>query len=332
MLQRRAPLYCPHSPINVMPETIRLLDGFRLGHWSDAVHGTGCTVLLCPPQTMASAEVRGSSPGSREMSLLAADKKMDQVHAIVLTGGSAYGLAAADGVMRWLEERGIGYRTPWGVVPIVPAAVIFDLNVGSWELRPGPEQGRLACEAARPIVEEQGSVGVGTGATVGKWNGLEGRMRGGFGAAEWRNGTLVVQAIVALNAVGDVLDEQGQILAGAREPDGAWSGERSPLRPFVRGRVLDRTNTTLAVLLTNGRFNKVDCLRIAQRMHDGFARAIAPVHTSYDGDVSFALSCGGETADLDVVAECGAHLVPEAIRNAVRSAAPAFGIPAVRRT
>jgi L-aminopeptidase/D-esterase-like protein len=312
-----------------MPETIRLLDGFRLGHWSDAVNGTGCTVLLCPPKTMASAEVRGSSPGSREMSLLAVDKKMDQVHAIVLTGGSAYGLAAADGVMRWLEERGTGYRTPWGVVPIVPAAVIFDLNVGSWEMRPGPLQGQLACEAARSVVEEQGSIGVGTGATVGKWNGLEGRMRGGFGAAEWRDGTLVVQVVVVVNAVGDVLDERGSILAGAREPNGTWSAERSPIRPFARGRVLDRTNTTLAVLLTNAAFSKVECFRIAQRMHDGFARAIAPVHTSYDGDVSFALSSGGETADLDVVAECGARLIPEAVRNAVRLASPAFGIPAV---
>jgi L-aminopeptidase/D-esterase-like protein len=278
---------------------------------------------------MASAEVRGSSPGSREMSLLAVDKKMDQVHAIVLTGGSAYGLAAADGVMRWLEERGTGYRTPWGVVPIVPAAVIFDLNVGSWEFRPGPEQGRLACEAAASVIDEQGSIGVGTGATVGKWNGLEGRMRGGFGAAEWREGTLVVQVIVAVNAVGDVLDEQGKVLAGAREPDGSWSAERSPLRSFARGRVLDRTNTTLAVLLTNAGFGKVECLRIAQRMHDGFARAIAPVHTSYDGDVSYALSCGGETADLDVVVECGARLIPEAVRNAVRLATPAFGIPAI---
>lgn len=315
-----------------MADAIRLLDGFRLGHWTDAENGTGCTVLLCPPQTMASAEVRGSSPGSREMSLMAVDKKMDQVHAIVLTGGSAYGLASADGVMRWLEERGTGYRTPWGVVPIVPAAVIFDLNVSSWNVRPGPEQGRLACEAAIPVIEAQGSIGVGVGATVGKWNGLDGRMRGGFGAAEWRDGTLVVQAVVAVNAVGDVLDEQGQILAGARDPDGKWSGERSPLRPFVRGRVLDRTNTTLAVLLTNARLSKVECLRIAQRMHDGFARTIVPVHTSYDGDVSFALSCGGEAADLDVVAECGARLISEAIRAAVRSATTAFGIPAVRRS
>jgi L-aminopeptidase/D-esterase-like protein len=312
-----------------MPETIQLLDGFRVGHWSDPLNGTGCTVVLCPPQTIASAEVRGSSPGSREMSLLAVDKKMEQVHAIVLTGGSAFGLAAADGVMRWLEERETGYRTPWGVVPIVPAAVIFDLNVGSREIRPGPAEGRLACEAARSVVDVQGSIGVGTGATVGKWNGLEGRMRGGFGAAEWREGALVVQVVVAVNAVGDVLDDQGTIVAGAREPDGSWSAARSPLRPFARGRVLDRTNTTLAVLMTNAGLSKVECLRVAQRMHDGFARVIAPVHTSYDGDVSYALSCGHETADLDVIAECGARLIPEAVRNAVRRATPAFGIPAV---
>jgi L-aminopeptidase/D-esterase-like protein len=278
---------------------------------------------------MASAEVRGSSPGSREMTLLAVDKKMDQVHAILLTGGSAYGLAAADGVMRWLEERGIGYRTPWGVVPIVPAAVIFDLNVGSWSIRPGPEQGRLACESAEPFISSQGSIGVGTGATVGKWNGLEGRMRGGFGAAEWRQGTVVVQVLAAVNAVGDVLDERGTIIAGAREPDQSWTADRHPLRPFARSRVLDQTNTTLMVLLTNARFTKVECLRVSQRMHDGLARAIVPVHSSYDGDVSFALSCGGESADLDLVAECGAHLAGEAIRNAVRHATSAFGVPSV---
>ncbi len=312
-----------------MPEEIRLIDGFRVGHWTDVVNGTGCTVVLCPQGTMASAEVRGSSPGSRELALLSVDKKMDQVQAILLTGGSAYGLAAADGVMRWLEERGVGYRTPWGVVPIVPSAVIFDLNVGSWEVRPGPEQGRAACDAAVPSITMQGSIGAGTGATVGKWNGLEGKMKGGFGAAEWRHGTIVVHVIAVVNAVGDVLDEQGSILAGAREADGTWAVRRAPIRPFARGRVLDRTNTTLAVLMTNARLTKVECLRISQRMHDGLARTIVPVHTSFDGDVTFAASFGSEQADLDLIAECGAQLVAEAVRNAVRSAEPLFGIPTV---
>jgi L-aminopeptidase/D-esterase-like protein len=310
-----------------MPEALRLLDGFRLGHWTDETHGTGCTVLLCPPGTMASAEVRGSSPGSRELALLAVDKKMDQIHALVLTGGSAYGLAAADGVMRWLEERGIGYRTPWGVVPIVPAAVIFDLNVGSWDVRPGPEQGRMACDSADVVVEKQGSVGAGTGATIGKWKGLEGRMRGGFGVADWREGTLVIQVLAVVNAVGDILDASGAILAGAKEADGTFAAGRAPLRPFARGRVLERTNTTLVALITNARLSKVECQRVAQRLHDGLARTIVPVHTSYDGDVTFALSSGGESSDLDLIAECGAQVAAEAIRSAVRHAADGFGVP-----
>lgn len=307
---------------------MQLLDGFLLGHWTDSTNGTGCTVLRCPPRTVASCEVRGSSPGSRELVLLNIDKKTEEVHAVVLTGGSAYGLAAADGVAQWLERQGTGYRTPWGIVPIVPAAVVFDLNVGSFDVRPGPKEGAWACEAARPTVAVQGNVGAGTGATVGKWSGIEGRMKGGFGIAEWHDGDLCVQALAVANAVGDVIDHDGSIIAGARASQGGFAAELSPLRPFERGKVLDRTNTTLAVLLTNAGLSKVQCFRLAQRMHDGMSRAVVPVHTSFDGDTTFALSAGVIAADIDLLGECAAQLTSEAIRSAVRHASEAFGIPA----
>lgn len=306
---------------------MRLIDGFLLGHWTDQTHGTGCSVLRCPPQTVASCEVRGSSPGSRELALLGVDKKMEEVHAVVLTGGSAYGLAAADGVTRWLERQGVGYRTPWGIVPIVPAAVIFDLNVGLADVRPGQDEGAAACGSAQGSIDAQGNVGAGMGATVGKWAGIEGRMKGGFGAAEWHEGDLHVQVLTIANAVGDVIDESGSILAGARTADGAFVGTRDPFRRLQRGKVLDRTNTTLSVLITNAALTKVQCFRVAQRMHDGMSRAIVPVHTSYDGDTTFALSRGNVPADLDLVSECGAQLTAASIRNAVSSAADVFGIP-----
>lgn len=306
---------------------MRLIEGFLLGHWTDHIHGTGCTVLRCPPRTVASCEVRGSSPGSRELTLLNVDKKMEEVHAVVLTGGSAFGLAAADGVTRWLEQNGVGYRTPWGIVPIVPTAVMFDLNVGSSEVRPGPAEGAAACGSANVDVAGQGNIGAGVGATVGKWAGIDTRMKGGFGVAEWHEEDLHVQVLTVANAVGDVLDEDGSVLAGARSSDGAFVSARDPMRRLARGKVLDRTNTTLSILITNAALTKVQCFRVAQRMHDGMSRAIVPVHTSYDGDTTFALSCGTFQADLDLVSECGARLTASSIRNAVRNAADAFGIP-----
>src|SRR5512139_3755088 len=191
--------------------------GFKVGHYTDPGNMTGCTVILCPPDTRASAEVRGNSPGSRELALLAPEKSMQEVHAILLTGGSAFGLAAADGVMQWLSEHDRGYQTPWVKVPIVPAAVVFDLNVGSSAVRPGPAEGRKSCDAATSDRVEEGNVGAGTGATVGKWAGMETWMKGGIGTAARKVGSLTVAALAVVNAVGDVLGENGAILAGARK-------------------------------------------------------------------------------------------------------------------
>ncbi len=307
------------------------VEGFQVGHYTDTDALTGCTVVLCPPKTKGSCEVRGSSPGSRELALLAPEKKMEMVHAVVLTGGSAFGLAAADGAVGWLEERGIGYETPWAKVPIVVSAVVFDLNVGKSSVRPDAAAGYAACSRASRGVIAEGNVGAGTGATVGKWKGLEHCMKGGVGTASTRVGDLVVGSLAVVNAVGDIVDSSGQIIAGARNPSGRFYGDDGTLRVLERGKVLDKTNTTLAVVATNADLNKVELFRVSQRMHDGLSRTIVPVHTSYDGDVTFALSHGSVRCDLDEVAELAASLTAEAIRRAVRSAKSVGSIPGLAK-
>ncbi len=305
--------------------------GFTIGHWSDPVALTGCTVLLCPPGTVGGCDVRGSSPGSRELALLSSEKTMQEVHAVVLTGGSAYGLAAADGVMRFLEERNIGYQTPWVKVPIVPAAVIFDLNIGSATVRPGAAEGRAACEAASRDCSKRGNIGAGTGATVGKWGGMETRMKGGLGVASLRRDDLEITAVAVVNAVGDVLDESSRVLAGARSNDGRWLASDDPLRTFTLRRPPLQSNTTLVAILTNARIAKVDANRLAQRAHDGMARAVKPVHTSFDGDLTIALASGPVETQFDLLAEVAAEMTASAIRDAVRTAASVDGAPGLAR-
>ncbi len=293
--------------------------GIRVGHYTDEQNITGCSVLLLPPKTVASCEVRGSSPGSRELALLAPDKQMQEVHAILLSGGSAYGLGAANGVMKFLAEREVGYRTPWVIVPIVPQAIIFDLNIGSASVFPTAEDAYDACRNASANVE-QGSVGAGIGAVVGKWNGFESAMKGGVGTASITQGELIVGAFAVVNAVGDIIEEDGTVLAGARK-DGKFYSRQERLEHFRNERLLSRnTNTTLAVAASNAKLSKVDTFRVAQRMHDGMSRAIHPCHTTFDGDVSFALSTGEVIAPIDLVAELAAEATSQAIRNAVRAA------------
>ncbi len=305
---------------------IECLEGFRIGHYSDFQNATGCTVILCPPSTVASCEVRGNSPGSRELALLAPEKSMQEIHAILLTGGSAFGLAAADGVVQFLEESDVGYQTPWAKVPIVPAAVVFDLNLGSALIRPTKINGYEACKNAKSFTDS-GNIGTGVGATVGKWAGAEYRMKGGIGAAVLHQGDLQIMAFAVVNAVGDVIGEDGKILAGARNEKGEFLAMKDRFRQFARGKVLPQTNTTLSVVMTNARLSKLDAFRVAQRVHDGYARTITPVHTMYDGDVSFVASCGVVNAQIDLVAEMGAAAVADAIRNAVISAKSFMGVP-----
>jgi L-aminopeptidase/D-esterase-like protein len=252
---------------------------------------------------------------------------MQEVHAVLLTGGSAFGLAAADGVMKYLEEEGIGYQTPWVKVPIVPAAVIFDLNIGSQSVRPGAAEGYQACKAAVRERISEGNVGAGTGASVGKWGGAESRMKGGLGFAAMSQGDLSVAAVAVVNAVGDVLDDRGSVLAGARGADGRWLAETDPLRTLSRPAPSALSNTTLVAIMTNAMLTKVEANRLSQRGHDGMARAIKPAHTSYDGDIVFALASGKVRVDFDLVAEIGAEVTAQAIRRGALMAKSVAGVP-----
>jgi L-aminopeptidase/D-esterase-like protein len=298
---------------------ITKIPGITVGHDTDEINITGCTVVLCPPNTVASCDVRGSSPGTRELAALAPEKQMKEVHAILLSGGSAYGLGAANGVMKYLAEKNIGYQTPWAIVPIVPSAIIFDLNIGSAAVFPAPENAYHACMNASKNFE-QGSVGAGTGAVVGKWSGFENAMKGGIGSASVTIGNVIVGALAVVNAVGDVVNKDGSILSGARR-DGKFIGSQQRLQSLNTENLLTRnTNTTLVVVASNAKLHKVDTHRVAQRAHDGMARAIVPCHTTFDGDVTFALSTGEVMAPIDLVAEMGADATAEAIRNAVRNA------------
>lgn len=291
------------------------VQGIKVGHYTDEKNLTGCTVILCPEKTVASCEARGSSPASRELVLLSPEKQMQEVNAVFLTGGSAFGLGAANGVMQYLVDHQLGYQTPWTRVPIVPSAVIFDLNVGSNTVFPLPENAYAACESAGEEIVS-GRAGAGTGATIGKWGGITNAMKGGFGAASITVNGTSVDAFAVVNAVGDVVDEKGNILAGARS-GGKFLAEQHSWRMQEERLILRNINTTLVVIATNAKLSKVDVFRVAQRGHSGMARSIVPCHTTFDGDVCFALSAGEAEASVDFVSELGAEAAARAVRNAV---------------
>ena len=297
--------------------------GWRVGHWSDPQAETGCTVLLPPRGNVASCDIRGSSPSSRELPLLDPERRLTEVHGILLTGGSAFGLAAADGVVSWLAERGIGYQTPITPVPIVPAAVIFDLGRGRDDIRPGPTEGRAACDAATGDGIATGRVGAGTGATVGKWAGFEHAVPGGLGIAAVRSGKLAAHALVVVNAVGDVLATDNEVLAGSTDAHGAYgprppSATRGPAHEYPGGGAPE--NTVLAVVAVESRLGKRDARWLAARAADGITVSVRPAHTRYDGDVVFAVAAGEARAggaDLDVLGRLATDAVAAAVRDAV---------------
>lgn len=307
------------------------LAGISVGHHTDLAGATGCTVILAPGGATASVEVRGGAPGTRETDLLSPHSTVDEVHAILLTGGSAFGLAAATGVVRFLEERGYGYDTPYARVPLVPAAVIYDLGIGSATARVGEEGGYLAAMQAGEEVEE-GSVGVGTGATVGKVRGEEGWMKGGFGVHRVGigDGTTIV-AFTVVNAFGDVVAEDGSILAGARGEDQGFLDTRSYLLSLEGHPRFERglQHTTLSVVVTDAGLTKTECRQVARMAHDGMARAVSPVHTPVDGDAVFVLSLGGMRSNLFQLGAAAADATAGSIRRAVARAGPVGGIPAL---
>lgn len=305
--------------------------GVRIGHATHPEFHTGCTVFLCPQGTYGSVDARGPAPGSREFALLAPDKPEDkEVNAIVLTGGSAFGLATADGVMRYLSERGIGHPTPIRPVPIVPAAVVFDLGLNNEPFMPNAASGYAACLAAEQFTGEiaQGNVGAGAGVLVGKWAGFPHMMKGGFGVASLRVGEVVVAAAAVVNAVGDVVEEDSQVLAGARGISGGWLVEHNPLR-FVERLVPppSGTNTTLVVVATNATLSSSELARLTHQAHNGIAIAVRPSHTRHDGDIAFALSTRQLSAPLDLVNNLAVSVVSESIRNGVRFSGTTLGVP-----
>lgn len=324
--------------------------GVLVGHATNKRSLTGCTAVLfdAPDGAVVGVDVRGSSPGTRETDLIDPVGRVAECHALLLTGGSAFGLGAADGVVRFLEERGVGYDVRVAHVPIVPAAVIFDLALGSPNDRPGPEMGYEAASAAVSGDFEQGSVGVGTGATVGKVLGMEGAMKGGVGSSSiMLPGGLVVAALAAVNAFGDVRDpETGKILAGPRLEDGILADS---VEHFMEAATRMRwgENTTLGIVATNALLTKPAVTKVAQMANAGLSRVIHPVHTSVDGDVVFAASVGGAASEdtgglpdglpdgpvsvagaADVVGAWGARVMAEAVVRAVWSATGVTGVPA----
>ena len=316
--------------------------GIQVGHAQDDEALTGCTVLLCLKGAVAGVDVRGGAPGTRETDLLNPINLVQKVHAVVLAGGSAFGLDAASGVMHYLEENKIGFNTGAARVPIVPSAILYDLNLGRADVRPDAAMGYRAAASASSAVPAQGNVGAGTGASVGKMFGPGLSMKAGLGTASMDiGGGVTVGALVAVNAWGDVLDPQtNEIIAGLR------SGKVGPLRVGKKedyfantltmlknkgGRGLlsltSRSNTVIGVVATDAKLTKAQATKVAQMAQDGLARTIRPAHTMFDGDVIFALSTGAKKADVSSIGAFAAEVMAEAIVQAVKLAAPAGGLP-----
>jgi L-aminopeptidase/D-esterase-like protein len=339
-----------------MHDDITDIPGLRVGHDTNLEAATGCTVILCDWPAIGGVDVRGGAPGTRETDLLQPHAMMQAVHAILLTGGSAYGLDAAGGVMRHLETRGIGYAVGEVRVPIVPAAVLFDLGFGRADVRPDAAAGERACNAATAGPVAQGNVGAGTGATVGKFLGFTQAMKGGLGSASATlpDGTLV-GALVAVNAAGDVRDPETQrILAGTRHPSGqGFFFESTPVfatpsQPDAGESVpapgsTPLANTTLAVVATSARLTKADATTLARMAHDALALAIRPVHTPFDGDTIFVLGmgradeqnttspgAGAGVIELSTLGSAAVHTLARAIVKAIQHAETLHGLPAAR--
>ena len=302
------------------PGSLTDVAGLAVGHFTDARRPTGCTVVLCPQGVVCGVDVRGGAPGTRETDLLKSGNTVDQVHAVLLTGGSAFGLDAAGGVMRWLDEHGHGLPVGPARVPIVPAAVLFDLWVGDPTIRPDAAAGYAACGTAGTAAAAQGPVGAGAGATVGKLFGVERAMRGGIGSASLKIGGITVAALVAVNALGDVIAEDGRVIAGARSADGGECMQATEALLAGEGpaRLMVGMATTIGVIATDALLTKTQANTLASLGHHGLSRAVSPL-TMHDGDTLFALATGGSGlhGELSTLGAMAAEVVARSIRNAV---------------
>ncbi len=324
-----------------MNNSITDVPGIKVGHVTNAEALTGCTVILCENGAVGGVDQRGGAPGTRETDLLRPLHLVNKVHGVVLSGGSAFGLEAATGVMRYLEERQIGFNAGVARVPIVPAAVIFDLGIGDPQVRPDAEMGYQACQNASTDPPATGNVGVGTGCTVGKILGPKQAMKSGVGTASIAiSGDIVVAALMAVNAFGDALDSQtGEIIAGVRSTQigplqigsPGYFGDSLEIMKSKIGRTALKfggsSNTVIGVVATNARLNKNEANKVAQMAHNGLAKTIRPAHTMFDGDTLFALSTGKKKTDVSVIGALAAEVVAAAILNGVRAARPAGGLP-----
>jgi L-aminopeptidase/D-esterase-like protein len=295
--------------------------GIEVGHAQDEEALTGCTVILCREGAIAGVDVRGGAPGTRETNLLDPVNVVEKVHGVLLAGGSAFGLDAASGVMQYLEELKVGFETGAAKVPIVPAAILYDLSVGRSDVRPDAAMGYRAAVAASYIAPEEGNVGAGMGASVGKMRGMQYAMKSGIGSWSTKVHGVVIGALVAVNAIGDVVDpNSGEMVAGLR------SGSTITWMKGNRPRAAVPSNTVIGVVATNARLTKAQATKVAQMAQDGLARVIRPAHTMFDGDTIFALSTGERKADVSLVGAFAAEVMAEAILRAVRMAAPAGGL------
>lgn len=300
--------------------------GIEVGHAQDEDALTGCTVILCRKGAVAGVDVRGGAPGTRETDLLDPVNVVDKVHAVVLAGGSAFGLDSASGVMQFLRERKIGFPTGAVRVPIVPAAILYDLSLGRADIWPDAAMGYRAAAAASSGAPAEGNVGAGTGASVGKIRGMKYAMKAGIGTSSVEVDGLLIGALVAVNAVGDVLDPNtGQKIAGLRSgPTLEWMKRNKPQRPV-------QSNTVIGVIATNALLTKAQATKVAQMAQDGLARAIRPAHTPFDGDTIFTLATGQKEADVSTVGTFAAEVMSEAIVRAATTALPAGGLPGLQQ-
>ncbi len=317
------------------------MPGLRVGHAHNLEAGTGCTVILCEGGAIGGVDQRGGAPGTRETDALHPMHLVNQVHAVVLAGGSAFGLDAAGGVARYLEERGIGFDTQVARIPIVPAAILFDLGFGRADVRPNSQMGYQACQNANAGPVEEGNVGAGAGATVGKILGMGQAMKAGIGSVSEKIGDkLIIAALAAVNALGDVIDpKSGKIVAGSRVPQsedlipgdpGYFADTLQVMKSLAissEAKFSSQQNTVIGVVATNAQLNKEQVNKVAQMAQDGLARTIRPAHTMLDGDTIFALATGEVATDVNLVGACAAELFSQAILRAVYLAKSAKGIP-----
>lgn len=309
---------------------IRDIHGFKIGSTENAESATGVTVIISEAGATAGVDVRGGGPATRETDLLKPENMVQQINAVVLSGGSAYGLEAASGVMDELEQRNIGFETGFGLVPIVCGASLFDLCVGQSDVRPDKTMGVKAVENAFDGIFETGNHGAGTGASVGKYRGPEHMMKSGIGSSAIEMGKLQVGALSAVNALGDIFDEDGNKIAGLLSSDGSSfeSTEDMIIRDIDKQFDVFKVNTTISCIITNGKLTKAQCTKLASIAHDGYARAIKPVHSTADGDTIFVMATGRIEVNFDALAVAATLQVQKAIIDGVKEAEPAYGLSA----